>query len=284
VSALAFSAEAFAIALGAGFLGSLLGIGGGIIIVPALTLLMGVDIRFAIGASIVSVVATSSGSAVTFVKKAIANVKLAMILEVATVSGALVGAFLGTSLPRENLYLLFGLLLFLVATLMVIRRNAEDSSRAPSTSDLARAQKLDLVGHYEDVRKGQVNYVVRRIGAGQCASFVAGILSGLLGVGGGIVKVPVMNVVMGVPLKVATATSNLMIGVTAAASALVYVTRGDINPFVATPVALGVLAGAQLGSRIMTRIESRIILRLFVVILVWMGGQMCWKWWSSTHG
>jgi uncharacterized membrane protein YfcA len=270
-----------AVSTAAGLLGSLLGIGGGIIVVPTLTLLLGVDIRFAIGASIVSVIATSSGAAVTYVKNEIANVKLAMLLEVATVAGALSGAFLVGWIPQSALYLLFGLLLFFVAFVMATRKNVDAAPAAVSERDLNLARRLSLESSYDDARLGEVSYVVTRVPQGLAGSALAGVISGLLGVGGGIIKVPLMNMVMGVPMKVSTATSNLMIGVTAAASALVYFARGDVNPYVAGPVALGILLGAQLGSRLMSRIESRIVIRVFVLVLFWVGAQMCWKWWNS---
>ena len=283
MSALIFSVEAFLIAMGAGVLGSLLGIGGGIVIVPALTLFLGVDIRFAIGASIVSVIATSSGAAVAYVKAELANIRLAMLLEVATVAGALGGAFAGGYLPRQHLYLLFGLLLFFVA-LMMIRGRAREGREVLSAPKPTGSDRFELSASYDDFHRAKIFYSVRNIALGLQASLGAGVMSGLLGVGGGVVKVPVMNLVMGVPLKVATATSNLMIGVTAAASALVYFVRGDINPFIAAPVALGVLLGAQLGSRLMSRVESRFIQQLFVVVLMGVAGQMCWKWWSALNG
>jgi uncharacterized protein len=275
-----FSAQAFVVSLGAGAVGSLLGLGGGIIVVPALTLLLGVDIRFAIGASIVSVIATSSGAAITYIRKNLAHLKLAMLLEVATVSGALVGASVAGMISVGTLYLLFGLLLFFVASMM-LRRNKVEIIQ-PSQGELLLARRLDLVGTV-DGGPSSSSYVIRNVPLGLFASSGAGIMSGLLGIGGGVIKVPLMNLAMGVPLKVASATSNLSIGLTASASALIYFSRGDINPFVVAPVALGVLLGAQMGSRLMGRIDSHWIKKIFVFLLLGVGIQMCWRWWGLSY-
>jgi uncharacterized membrane protein YfcA len=274
----------FGISLVAGALGSLLGLGGGIIIVPALTLLLNVDIRFAVGASIVAVIATSSAAAATYVKNEMANIKIAMLLEIATVSGALTGGFVAGIIPAQWLYAIFGIVMSYTALMMLRkslprRRAGSSAVRAelPSESGDRLARILDLRGHYSESTGEPIEYRVRRTPLGLCASYVAGIVSGLLGVGGGAIKVPVMNLLMDVPLKVATATSNFMIGVTAAGSAGIYYLRGDIHAAIAAPVASGVLVGATLGSKLMSRIHSRWIQVLFVAVLLWISLQMLWK-------
>ncbi len=196
-------------------------------------------------------------------------------------AGALTGASMAGIMSERTLYLLFGLLLGYVAWNMLFRSPAP----APELSkkDFERAHRLGLMGTYRE-RGQHIDFVVRNIPLGLAASTGAGVLSGLLGIGGGVVKVPVMNLVMGVPFKVASATSNLTIGVTAAASALVYFSRGDINPYVAVPVALGVLVGARMGSQVLPKVRSEKVIRVFVLVLLWMAFQMSWKWWSLRHG
>ncbi len=256
----------------AGLLGSLLGLGGGIIVVPVLTLWFHIDIRYAIGASIVSVIATSSGAAVSYVRERLANIRVAMVLELATTAGALTGAYLAGRLGVRWLFLIFGVVMAYSSILMFRRREAE-VTRAPRPAPWA--DHLQLHSSYFDEQSGEeILYRVSRTRVGLALMYVAGIISGLLGIGSGALKVPAMDIAMGLPIKVSSATSNFMIGVTAAASAGVYFTRGDIDPFVAAPVAVGVLLGAVLGSRLLGRLSSSAVRLMFVLVLLWVSGQM----------
>ncbi len=272
---LLFTASAFGIAILAGLLGSLVGIGGGIIVVPALTLLFGIDIHYAIGASIVSVIATSSGAAAAYVRERMTNLRVAMALEVATTTGALVGAFIAGMVGGRWLFLIFGAMLGYSAIMMIRKRHEVDHTRVPRDR---LADRLRLHDSYYDESVGQqIHYRVTRTPIGFGLMWIAGVSSGLLGIGSGALKVPAMDLAMGLPIKVSTATSNFMIGVTAAASAGVYFSRGDVNPFVAAPVAVGVLIGATTGSRLLPKLKSRSIRLLFVAILLWISIQMLWK-------
>ena len=272
---LQFSLEVFGISLVAGVLGSLLGLGGGIIVVPALSLLFGLDIRYAIGASIVSVIATSSGAAASYVREHLTNLRVAMLLEIGTTTGALTGAFLAGVLNTRWLYIIFGLMMGYSAFVMFRGRHQIVDADVPPD---AWADKLKLHGSYFDQALGEnVVYRVTRSKLGLVLMFVAGMVSGLLGIGSGALKVPAMDLAMRLPIKVSTATSNFMIGVTAAASAGVYFARGDIDPFVAAPVAAGVLFGATAGARLLPRLQSHSIRVAFVLILLFVSGQMLWK-------
>jgi uncharacterized membrane protein YfcA len=269
---LAFVLWALLASLLAGLLGSLLGLGGGIIIIPALTLWLHIDIRYAIGASIVSVIATSSGAAATYVRERLANLRVAMVLELATTTGALSGAFLAGWIETRWLYLIFGVVMA-YSSMMMFRKLGGMSSR--SNRPAPWADRLRLHSSYYDEALGQeiaYRVVSTRIGLG--LMYVAGIVSGLLGIGSGALKVPAMDLAMGLPVKVSTATSNFMIGVTAAASAGIYFTRGDIDPFVAAPVAVGVLLGASIGSRWLGRLQSSTVRIIFVIVLLWVAAQM----------
>jgi uncharacterized membrane protein YfcA len=261
-----------AVSVVAGVLGSLLGLGGGIIVVPALTLLLGVDIRYAIGASIVSVIATSSGAAAAYVRERMTNLRVAMFLEVATTSGAITGALLATAVSTRWLYLTFGLLM-VGSALAMFRRRAEVADGDVAASALA--DRLRLHGSYFDAAGDQeVAYRVHGAARGLGLMYVAGTVSGLLGIGSGALKVPAMDLAMRLPIKVSTATSNFMIGVTAAASAGIYFARGDIDPFIAAPVAVGVLVGATAGSRLLGRLPGSTIRAVFVVVLLIVSIQM----------
>jgi uncharacterized membrane protein YfcA len=271
---LLFVGIVIAVAFVAGFLGALLGLGGGLIVVPVLTLVLHVDIRLAIGASIISVIATSSGAAAAYVREHLANIRVAMFLELGTASGAIVGAYLAGLVHPRWLYVLFGAMLGYSAVAMLRGIHAAAADEPPG----ALADWLRLHGSYFDHATGEVvEYPVRRPLLGLGMMFGAGTVSGLLGVGSGALKVPAMDLGMGLPMKVSTATSNLMIGVTAAASAGLYFARGQIDPFIAAPVALGVLAGALLGSRALKHVSSERLRRLFVVVLVVVCAQMIWK-------
>ena len=256
----------------AGILGSILGIGGGIILTPFLTLVMGLDIQYAIAASIVCVIATSSGATIAYLKDDMLNLRVAMFLEIATTIGAIVGALLSGVVPTGFLFILFGgFLLFSVLNMIqklcgkTINKSAGDSL----------AEKLKLNGSYYDkVLDKQINYQVEKVPGGFAMMFGAGIASGLLGIGSGVFKVTAMDTIMKMPLKPSSATSNLMMGVTAAASAMVYFFSGAILPQIAAPLALGVLVGATVGSRIMTRLKPIVIRMIFIPILLFMGLQM----------
>lgn len=278
MSPLTFLTQVLAISVSAGLLGSLLGLGGGIILVPALTLLMKVDIRFAIGASIVSVIATSSGAAISYIRDEVVNLRLGMVLELATVSGAIMGASIANFVSGSWLYIAFAAVMAYSAISM-FRKNRDTSlemASDPPPSD-PLADRLKLHGKYRISSNAQIEYFVCRTKLGAFFSMIAGVMSGLLGIGGGVLKVPVMHLLMGVPLKSATATSNFMIGVTAAASAGIYFSRGQINPFITAPVAIGVLVGASIGARLLHRVKSAWIRAAFVLILVWTSTQMLRK-------
>jgi len=274
VTPLLFVAIVLVISFVAGFLGALLGLGGGLIVVPVLTLLLHVDIRLAIGASIISVIATSSGAAAAYVREHLANIRVAMFLELGTASGAIVGAYLAGLVHPRWLYVLFGAMLGYSAVAMLRGIHARPSDEPAG----ALSEWLRLNGSYFDHVTGEtVEYPVRRPLLGLGMMFGAGTVSGLLGIGSGALKVPAMDLGMGLPMKVSTATSNLMIGVTAAASAGLYFARGQIDPFIAAPVALGVLGGALLGSRALKQVSSERLRRLFVVVLVVICAHMIWK-------
>ena len=263
-----------AISLVAGFLGSLLGLGGGLIVIPALTLLLHVDIRLAIGASVVSVIATSSGAAAAYVRDRLANIRVAMFLELGTTAGAITGAFIAGIVHPRILFILFGLIIGYSALAMLRGRRAEEN--AVEAGPWAR--RLGLRSSYFDHGAGEeMHYQPVRARVGLALMYVAGTVSGLLGIGSGALKVPAMDLAMALPIKVSTATSNFMIGVTAAASAGVYFSRGQIDPFIAAPVAIGVLAGAYLGAHTLGRVGSRSVRMVFVIVLTLVAAQMFWK-------
>ena len=259
---------------GAGLFGSMLGLGGGILIVPLLTVGFGLPFREAVGVSLVCVIVTSSAAAGVYLERHLANLRLGMLLEVFTASGALVGGLIAFLLPDRVLAGLFALLLVYTGVTMLRRR-------APAVGDASPASlvadpvvvRVEATGPFRAALAGP-GYRPIRLGAGVGGSVFAGVVSALLGVGGGIVKVPLMHLVMQVPLKVATATSNLMIGVTASASAIVYLMRGGIDPLVAGPTAVGVFAGAMVGSRVAQRIDVGFLRLLFVAVLALTAVQM----------
>jgi uncharacterized protein len=279
MSPLVFTLLTFAISIVAGVLGSLLGLGGGIIVVPALTLLLHIDIRYAIGASIVSVIATSSGAAAAYVRERLTNLRVAMLLEIATTTGALTGAYLGGVIGGRWLYIIFGIMLGYSAIAMLRKRTDHAAEDVPRD---AIADRLKLHDSYFDPAIGQqISYRVTHVPLGLVLMYIAGVVSGLLGIGSGALKVPAMDLAMRLPMKVSSATSNFMIGVTAAASAGVFFSRGDINPFVAAPVAAGVLLGATGGSVLLGRLKSSVVRGTFVVVLIWISLQMLWKGYQS---
>jgi len=257
---------------GAGVIGAILGLGGGVIIVPILTLGLGINIRYAIGASIVSVIATSSGAAATYVKDHVTNIRVAMLLEVATSVGALVGALLSTHLPEQFLYVIFSGILLYSAWIMMKKRH---DAIAPLSDADYWSRRFRLSSSYPDRALGrEVSYAVTHVPLGFSLMLGAGVISGLLGIGSGGLKVPAMDSAMKLPIKVSSATSNFMIGVTAAASAGAYYMRGDILPLLAAPVALGVLAGSWLGTHIMMRLHSQKIRAMFIFFLLIIAIQM----------
>ncbi len=256
----------------AGVVGALAGVGGGVVLVPTLTLLFGVDIRLAIGASIISVIATSSGAAAAYVRDQLTDLRIGMFLELATTSGAIVGALLAAIVAPTLLYVLLGVVLLLSAGQQVLRLGADvEPAREPSPA----ARRLRLAGSYPDPQLGRtVSYAARRVPLGFALMAAAGVVSGLLGIGSGALKVVAMDGAMRIPLKVSSATSNFMIGVTAAASAGIYLARGDIDPVIAAPVALGVLAGAVIGARIMPRMASGHVRLVLLPVLLLVGFEM----------
>jgi len=256
----------------AGFLGSLTGLGGGVVIVPLLTLVFGVDIRYAIGASLVSVIATSSGAAAAYVKEGYSNIRIGMFLEIATTVGALAGATLAAKLSTAAIAVVFGLVL-IYSSYLSSRPRTETVRKDPSDR-LATLLRMD--GTYPSP-EGPQTYHVHGIPLGFGLMFIAGTLSGLLGIGSGAVKVLAMDQAMRLPFKVSTTTSNFMIGVTAAASAGVYLNRGYIDPGLAMPVMLGVLAGSLLGARVLMHAQTRMLRIVFSLIIVLLGIEMIYN-------
>jgi uncharacterized membrane protein YfcA len=258
--------------VGAGFLGSLTGLGGGVVLVPLLTLVFGVDIRYAIGASLISVIATSSGAAAAYVKEGYTNLRVGMFLEIATTLGALGGAFLAARVPTSWIAVMFGLVLIHSAYL---------SSRTPrpdmegGASD-RWATRLRLDGSYPTL-SGLKAYRVQAVPVGFGIMAVAGALSGLLGIGSGAIKVLAMDRAMRLPFKVSTTTSNFMIGVTAAASAGVYLNRGYIDPGLAMPVMLGVLLGSLAGARVLAGTRTRLLRIIFSLVILLLGVEMIYN-------
>ena len=265
----------FSLSLVAGSLGAILGIGGGAILIPALTLGLGIHIRYAIGVSIITVIATSSGAAAAYVKDRLTNIRVAIFLEIATTLGAFIGVSLTGWLKPQALYILFGVVLLQSAYAMAKKKESLLSSSPPAHP---WADYLKLNSSFLDPALQQkVSYSVLRVPLGFFMMLIAGMLSGLLGIGSGILKVLAMDRAMGLPIKVSSSTSNFMIGVTAAASAGVYFFRGDIIPELAAPVALGVLVGARVGARLMQQLPAQKIRTLFVGVLLVIALQMIIK-------
>ena len=253
----------------AGFLGALTGLGGGVVIVPLLTVLFGVDIKYAIGAALVSVIATSSGAAAAYVREGYSNVRVGMFLEIATTIGALSGAVIAVYLRASVIAVVFGVVLLYSAFLTF--RLKEHDTREIATGPVADWLRMD--GTYPTA-DGMVSYQVRNVPGGFGLMYVAGVLSGLLGIGSGAVKVLAMDQVMKLPFKVSTTTSNFMIGVTAAASAGIYLSRGYIDPGLAMPVMLGVLAGSLIGARILAGAKVRVLRVVFTLVIAALGVEM----------
>ena len=246
----------------AGLLGSLTGLGGGVVVIPVLTLIFGIDFHYAVGAALVSSIATSSGSGSAYVKEGITNIRLGMFLEIATTVGAVTGAFVAVWLNSSAIAVIFGCVLLLTAAMQQRRKSDHEGVRG---SELAR--RLRLFGSWPQRDGTRKYYEVRNVGGGFSVMYVAGVLSGILGIGSGVLKVIAMDGLMKVPFKVSTTTSNFMMGVTACASAVVYVQRGNIVPTIAWPIMLGVLTGALLGARLLKRLDVSVLRRVFAIVI-----------------
>ena len=271
-----FDAQAFAAVFGlsvfSGLSGSLLGMGGGAIVTPLLTAALGYPIRQVIGASLIAVIATSVGAAAGYVQDRLTHLRIAMLLELATASGAIVGAYLSGRLPVRWLYWMFAVLLAYSAFSMFQRRHLEGEVKVP---DSPLARRLRLEGSYYDAALGRtVTYCPGRVGPGLAVMFAAGGVGGAMGISAGVFKVLGLDLVMGLPIKVSTTTSNFMVGVTGAAAAGIYLSRGEVDPVLAAPVALGVMAGASIGSRLLPRLRGRVLRYLFVPLLLYLAAEM----------
>jgi hypothetical protein len=260
------------LSVGAGFVGAISGLGGGVFIVPALLIFAKMPMRVAAGASLISVVATSAGASVAFVRDGFTNLKVAMVLECATVSGAVVGAYLAGYVPSPLLELLFAAMMLLSAYSVIVKKG---DVIVPESDALA--SKLGLGGEVLGESGEQIRYGVVNVPGGAALMTVAGLMAGMLGIGAGTLKVMAMDSLMHLPLKVSSATSNFMIGVTAGAGALVFLARGDVSTSVAAPVALGVTAGALLGSRLLPRLKVESLRLVFVIILLLTAIEMGWR-------
>jgi uncharacterized membrane protein YfcA len=273
MSLIVFTSLVFLTSVVAGFLGSLTGLGGGVVIVPVLALLFKVDLRYAIGASLVSVIATSSGAAVAYVREGLSNIRIGMFLEVATTLGALLGAYLTAKVSTHWIAMVFGVVLLYSA--IASFRQKEDVAREPKQANTL-AERLELKGAFPGP-DGPEPYIAERVPLGFGIMFGAGTLSGLLGIGSGAVKVLAMDQAMKLPFKVSTTTSNFMIGVTAAASAGIYLSRGYIDPTIAMPVMLGVLAGSLIGTHILVKTRVKTLKSVFALVIVALGVEMIYS-------
>ena len=257
----------------AGIAGAILGLGGGIIVTPILTLAFGLNIKYAIGASIIVVIATSSGSTIAYLKDNVLNLRVAMFLEIATTIGAVAGSLLTGVLDPKYLYVLFGLLLVFSGINMAKKVKGQQSNLSHHTDKIAHKLELDS-SYYDQATHHRIKYQVTHVPSGLAVMFGAGLASGLLGIGSGAFKVIAMDTFMKMPLKPSSSTSNFMMGVTAAASATVYFFNGSILPQIAVPLALGILVGAVAGSRIMQHLRAKWIRIVFVPILFYIGINM----------
>ena len=254
----------FFASIAAGILGSIAGIGGGLVVIPILTILFGVDIHYAIGASIISIIATSSGAAATYVKDRITNLRIGMFLETGTTVGAIIGAAVAAYLSAILLETIFGTIL-IISLIPLMRKIGQEFPTFQELKGLAK--KLSLRGDYVERDGRQIEYNATSPGKGLLGMLVAGLISGLLGLGSGTFKVLSMDLWMKLPMKVSTTTSNFMIGVTAAASAGIYFARGDVNPVIAAPVALGILVGSTTGTRFLIKAKNTAIRKIFALVL-----------------
>ncbi|MDB5154696.1 MAG: permease [Mucilaginibacter sp.] len=255
----------------AGLIGSLTGLGGGVVVIPLLTLVFHVDIRYAIGAALLASIANSSGAASAYIKEGITNIRLGMFLEIATTIGAVFGAVIAVYTPTNTIAILFGVILLFSAS-MAIRKKNQEALITGSNASL----KLKLNSTYP-TKDGEVTYQLKNVGAGFSIMTLAGVLSGLLGIGSGALKVLAMDSTMHIPFKVSTTTSNFMIGVTAAASAVVYLQRGYMDAGIAFPVVLGVLAGAFTGSKLLTRLDPKVLKYIFCLAISFVALEMIYN-------
>jgi uncharacterized membrane protein YfcA len=264
----------FGFSLFAGVIGSLVGIGGGILIVPFLTLVMGIEFRYAAGASIVSVIATSSGAGAAFLRERLVNVRLGLFLNISTVAGAVTGTLLVGIASARVLGMILGVVLMYSALTMLKAREPVVFDEPPSgEKDFFRLNN----SYFDTATKRELHYRVHNLTPATALLFVSGVLSGLLGIGSGALKVLVMDTLMRLPLKVSTTTSNFMIGLNAAASAGMFFVRGDIQPAIVAPVALGVLGGAFIGSRLLQTMSGAGLRKVFFVVLLFSSFQMLWR-------
>ncbi len=260
----------------AGLLGSLTGLGGGVVVIPLLTLVLGVDFHYAVGAALVASIATSSGSGSAYVKEGITNIRLGMFLEIATAIGAVCGAAVAIYLNNNFIAILFGCVLVLTAVMQQRRKSDHDGVVGSEA-----ARRLRLYGTWPQKDGSLKAYELRHVGGGFGVMYIAGVLSGILGIGSGVLKVIAMDGIMKVPFKVSTTTSNFMMGVTACASAVVYVQRGQIEPGIACPVMIGVLCGALTGARLLKTLNVRLLRRIFCVAILLVALNMIWQ---GAHG
>lgn len=256
----------------AGLLGSLTGLGGGVVIIPLLTLVLGVDFHYAVGAALVASIATSSGSGSAYVKEGITNIRLGMFLEIATVIGAVLGAFVAYYLNSNVIAVIFGLTLVLTATMQLIKKQNHEGVKGSET-----ARMLKLYGTWPQKDGSLQAYELKNVAGGFSVMTLAGVLSGILGIGSGVLKVIAMDNLMKVPFKVSTTTSNFTMGVTACASAVVYLQRGNIAPGIAFPVLLGVLAGSLTGARLLKILDVRLLRRIFSIAVYLVAANMIWQ-------
>jgi uncharacterized membrane protein YfcA len=269
VSTLLFTLIIFGSSFGAGLLGSLTGLGGGVVIIPLLTLGFGVDIKYAVGASLISVIATSSGAAASYVRKGISNIRIGMFLEIATTIGAISGAYIAGKVSSQVVAVTFGIVLIISA--FISGRRKEDFVNDIKESKTAAFLKMN--GKYK-FKHEDVEYKVANVPGGFGVMYIAGALSGLLGIGSGAFKVVAMDYIMKLPFRVSTTTSNFMIGVTAAASAGIYLQRGYIDPGLSMPVVLGVLPGALIGSRLLMKFRTKWLRIIFAVVITFLAVEM----------
>jgi len=263
----------FAGAIFAGLLGSLTGLGGGVIIIPLLTLGLGFDMRFAVGSALVTSIATSSGAATAYIREGVTNVRIGMFLEIGTTVGAVVGAFAAMYLPVNIIMLIYGIVLTFSAVMMVRKKNTDGDCISPPDPFAVR---MKLNGSFA-AKEGIRNYNVHNVVGGFSLMWIAGVLSGILGIGSGALKVLSMDTMMKIPFKVSTTTSNFMVGVTAAASAVIYLQRGFIDPVLAMPIVPGVLLGAFIGSKILMKLDTKILKIIFAILLVFLAIQMIYR-------
>ena len=269
---LAFTLILLAASYCAGLLGSLTGLGGGVVVIPVLTLCLGVDFHYAVGAALVASIATSSGSGSAYVKEGVTNIRLGMFLEIATTIGAVCGAAVAIYLNSNTIAIIYGSVLVLTAAMQQRRKSDHDGVVG---SEMAR--RLKLFSSWPQKDGTMKHYQLRHVGGGFSVMYVAGVLSGILGIGSGVLKVIAMDGIMKVPFKVSTTTSNFMMGVTACASAVIYVQRGNIVPGMACPVMIGVLFGALTGAKLLKRLDVRLLRRIFCIVILMVAANMIYQ-------